>query len=105
MADFYAKLMHDLKAAGVEPRIRAVPYEAPSTIPFAEDRDHAAYDPASVQRYGQVLRVIHRYLQEFRSRFNGKSTPVHLFWHSFDLALTRFSGREASQSIRSIARK
>ena len=48
-----------------------------------------------MQRYGQVLRVIHRYLQEFRSRFNGKSTPVHLFWHSFDLALTRFSGHEA----------
>jgi hypothetical protein len=95
VADFYAKVMHDLHDAGVDVSIRAVPYEGPSDIPFALDSKHAAYDGESVHRFWQALRTLDRYLQEFRGRFVGKSTPVHLFWHSFDLALTRFSGREA----------
>src|SRR5262249_10124670 len=64
-------------------------------IPFPEDREHTEYDREAVDRAWQVLRSIEPVLKEFRGRFSGKSSPVHLFWHSFDLAASRFSGRRA----------
>jgi hypothetical protein len=95
VADFYASVFANLAKLGIEPRIRAVPYEAPSTTPFAEDHENKSYDKKYVERFHQILVAVDGILEEFRGRFLGKSTPVHLFWHSFDLALTRFSGRPA----------
>jgi hypothetical protein len=95
VADFYASLMANLAKLGIEVQIRAVPYEAPSTTPFAEDHENKSYDKEYIERAHQVLVAVDDIFEEFRGRFTGKSTPVHLFWHSFDLALTRFSGRPA----------
>jgi hypothetical protein len=96
VADFYARLMDTLARLGVEVAIKAEPYDLPfSTIPFAEDREHASYDPAAVERYFDLLCFVSAVFERFRGRFIGKSTPVHLFWHHMDLALTRFSGKAA----------
>ena len=95
VADFYASVFANLGKLGITPEIRAVPYEAPSTTPFAEDHGNRSYDKEYVERYHQILVAVDDIFEEFRGRFTGKSTPVHLFWHSFDLALTRFSGRPA----------
>lgn len=96
VADFYESVTANLAKLGIRPEIWAVPYEAPSTTPFAEDREHCSYDKEYIERFHQVVVAVNSILQEFRGRFKGKSTPVHLFWHSFDLALTRFSGRAAT---------
>jgi hypothetical protein len=72
-----------------------VPVEIEDSTPFAQDEHHRAYDPAAVQRFWQVLLLANNVLTEFRSRFVGKCSPVHFFWGSFDLAVTRFSGRPA----------
>ena len=93
VADFYRSIFANLKKLGIEPKIWAVPYEAPSTTPFAEDNESSSYDKEYVERFHRVLVTVDRILNEFRGRFCGKSTPVHMFWHSFDLALTRFSGK------------
>lgn len=95
VADFYSSLFSNLAKLGIKPSIRATPYEAPSTTPFAEDRENKSYDKPFVERFHQILVGVDDILQEFRGRFLGKSTPVHMFWHSFDLALTRFSGKPA----------
>ena len=95
VADFYSSLFSNLAKLGIEPKIRAIPYEAPSTTPFAEDVENKSYDKKYVQRFHQILVAVDDILEEFRGRFLGKSTPVHMFWHSFDLALTRFSGKPA----------
>ena len=95
VADFYDSLFSNLAKLGIEPKIRGVPYEAPSTTPFAEDTEHSSYDKLYVERFHQILVAVDDILEEFRGRFLGKSTPVHMFWHSFDLALTRFSGKTA----------
>ena len=95
VADFYRRLMALLAELGIEVRIRAVPNEIPDPIPFAQDRTHAAYDPDSVTRYWRVLLQADRVLKDFRARFTGKCSPVHFFWGSNDLAVTRFSGRPA----------
>ena len=95
VADFYSSLMSNLAKLDIEPKIRPIPYEAPSTTPFAEDTDNRSYDKIFVERFHEILVAVDDILQEFRGRFLGKSTPVHMFWHSFDLALTRFSGRSA----------
>ncbi|CAN5366285.1 DUF5996 family protein [soil metagenome] len=95
VADFYASIFANLAKLGIHPEIKAVPYEAPSTIPFAEDRENCSYDKEYVERFHKILVAVDNIFEEFRGRFCGKSTPVHLFWHSFDLALTRFSGRPA----------
>lgn len=92
VADFYASVMANLAKLGIEPKIKAIPYEAPSTTPFAEDHENSSYDKEYVERFHKILVAADDIFQEFRGRFTGKSTPVHLFWHSFDLALTRFSG-------------
>jgi hypothetical protein len=71
--------------------------EIPDPIPFDQDRVHASYDPEYARRFWQILTSVDRVFQEFRSRFLGKSSPVHFFWGSFDLAVTRFSGRRAPE--------
>jgi hypothetical protein len=95
VADFYSSLFANLAKLGIEAKIWSVPYDAPSATPFSEDHENNSYDKTYVERFHQVLVVIDDILEEFRSRFLGKSTPVHMFWHSFDLALTRFSGKKA----------
>lgn len=95
VAEFYARLFHALDALGIDVDIVAKPYEVPGAGPFATDREHRAYDRDAVNKYWRILVAVDGIMQEFRGRFLGKSTPVHLFWHSFDLALTRFSGRPA----------
>ena len=93
VSDFYRSIFANLKKLGIEPKIWAVPYEAPSATPFAEDTENSSYDKEYVERFHRVLVTADLILNEFRGRFCGKSTPVHMFWHSFDLALTRFSGK------------
>lgn len=93
VADFYSSLFSNLAKLGIEPQIRVTPYEAPSTTPFPEDTENSSYDKEYVERFHQILVAVDDILEEFRGRFTGKSTPVHMFWHSFDLALTRFSGK------------
>ena len=95
VADFYSSVFANLAKLGIEPAIRPVPYEAPSTTPFADDSQNKSYDKVFVERFHQTLVSVDHILNEFRGRFLGKSTPVHMFWHSFDLALTRFSGKRA----------
>jgi hypothetical protein len=95
VADFYSSIFQNLDKLGIHPKIWAVPYEAPSTTPFAEDHQNKSYDKEYITRFHGILVAVNDIFEEFRGRFIGKPTPVHLFWHSFDLALTRFSGRKA----------
>jgi len=97
ICDFYERLMGALRDLGVSVSILADPYKCKSTVPFAEDTGHAQYDPEAVHQAWQVLVWSDGVLKEFRSRFVGKCSPVHMFWHSFDLAVTRFSGRPAPE--------
>jgi hypothetical protein len=97
VADFYREFMAMLHAAGTEVKIWKMPVEIPDPIPFDQDRTHASYDPECVQRFWRILVSIDGVLNEFRSRFIGKSSPVHFFWGSFDLAVSRFSGRRAPE--------
>ncbi len=93
VADFYSSVFSNLSKLGIEPNIKAVPYEAPSKTPFAEDTENKSYNKEYVERFHKTLVAVDDVMEEFRGRFTGKSTPIHLFWHSFDLALTRFSGK------------
>lgn len=95
VADFYGSTFANLDKLGIRPQIRPIPYEAPSTVPFPENTNNNSYDKEFVRRFHRTLVTVDSILNEFRGRFLGKSTPVHMFWHSFDLALTRFSGRPA----------
>ncbi len=95
VADFYAAYMAALRDLGIAVRIRPVPVEIETAIPFAEDRQHASYDADAAHRCWQILVQTDRVLKRFRGRFIGKASPVHFFWGSFDLASTRFSGRRA----------
>jgi hypothetical protein len=95
VADFYAEYMAVLRSLGLDVRLRPVPVEVQTAIPFAEDREHGTYDPDPANRCWRILLQTHRVLQRFRGRFLGKASPVHFFWGSFDLAATRFSGRPA----------
>ncbi len=96
VADFYSSIFANLAKLGIEPKIKGVPYEAPSTTPFGEDNENKSYDKDYVERFHRTLVTVDHILSDFRGRFLGKSTPVHLFWHSFDLALTRFSGKRVT---------
>lgn len=98
VAQFYRAVFDSLDRLGIEVEIVALPFDTISTIPFALDEDHNAYDRDYVYRYWQVLIRAHNILQRFAARYQGKTSPVHLFWHSFDLAVTRFSGRAAPVS-------
>jgi len=95
VADFHAELMARLRELGLETRIWTMPVEIPDAIPFEQDRDHASYDPEYAHRFWRILVQADRVCTRFRSAFLGKVSPVHFFWGSFDLAVTRFSGRPA----------
>lgn len=95
VADFYRELMAQLRALGIETAIHPRPNEVEDPIPFAEDEQHASYDAEAANRFWRVLVQTDRVLTEFRAGFIGKCSPVHFFWGSFDLAVTRFSGRPA----------
>lgn len=95
VADFYREFMAALRALGLEIKIWTMPVEVPDPIPFDRDDTHHTYVPEQAQRFWRVLRQADRVLQQFRSGFLGKCSPVHFFWGSFDLAVTRFSGRPA----------
>ncbi len=98
VAGFYERFFGLLDGLGIDIEIQADPYGVPMTTPFPEDVEHASYDRAAVERYFAALGWADRTLQEFSGWFSGKTTPVHFFWHGFDLALTRFSGRRAPVS-------
>ena len=93
VSGFYAAVTDALAKIDVTVPIVAVPYENKSAIPFADDNAPRAYDRAAITAYWNVLCWIAGVFERFRSRFNGKQTPVQLYWHSFDLVVTRFSGR------------
>ncbi|MGH3035464.1 MAG: DUF5996 family protein [Gaiellaceae bacterium] len=93
VARFHSELLARLADLGIQPSIKAEPYRVPMTTPFAEDTKHASYDPEYVGRFWRVLSEVEWILAEFAGWFRGKSSPVHLFWHGLDLAVTRFSGR------------
>jgi hypothetical protein len=97
VADFYDELMGTLKSLSIEVHIHAKPDEVAEPIPFAEDHKHASYDSESANRVWRILVQADRVFKQFRSRFIGKCSPVHFFWGSFDLAVTRFSGRKAPE--------
>jgi hypothetical protein len=96
-ADFYTRVMDALRELDLDVAIHARPNEVDPAIPFAEDREHASYDPDAVNRFWRALVQVDRVFTRFRSRFLGKSSPSHFFWGSFDLAVTRFSGRTAPE--------
>jgi hypothetical protein len=95
VADFYAEFTGRLRALDLDTHLWTTPVEIADPIPFEEDRVHAAYDPGQVTRFWRALVQIDQVFTAFRSRFLGKASPVHFFWGSFDLAVTRFSGRMA----------
>ena len=95
VAEFYADVLHALKELGITVRINVIPNEIPYAIPFPEDTVHASYDRDFAQRFWRVLSRSHEVFADFRTGFLGKASPVHFFWGSFDLAVTRFSGRIA----------
>ena len=95
VAAFYGAVMSGLTDLGIPVRINELPCEIPGAIPFGRDRAHAAYDADYAQRFWRVLFQADRVLKQFRTGFIGKCSPVHFFWGSFDLAVTRFSGRVA----------
>jgi Family of unknown function (DUF5996) len=98
VAEFDAKLHAALRRLGVDAAIRETPYGLPLTTPFPEDREHAAYDRDAVQRFWRILDWSDEVFEEFAGWYCGKTSPVHLFWHGLDLAVTRFSGRRAPVS-------
>ncbi|MBS1191442.1 MAG: hypothetical protein H6R10_3234 [Rhodocyclaceae bacterium] len=97
VADFYRELFGHLSDLGLEIQIHPVPNELVDVIPFQEDTVHAAYDPEYAHRFWHALVQADRVFKRFRSGFIGKCSPVHFFWGSFDLAVTRFSGRPAPE--------
>jgi hypothetical protein len=95
VADFYREFMSLLRSLGLDVKIWTTPVEVANPIPFEKDEAHASYNAEYANRFWRVLVQADRVLHEFRSRFTGKCSPVHFFWGSFDLAVTRFSGRPA----------
>jgi hypothetical protein len=97
VADFHAEFMSLMKELGLDVKIWTTPVEVPDPIPFERDDTHKSYDREYVERFRRALVQADRVFQRFRSGFTGKSSPVHFFWGSFDLAVTRFSGRRAPE--------
>jgi hypothetical protein len=96
VADFYGELMSVLHALGIDVHIWTTPVEIPKdAIPFEQDRQHAEYDAQWATRWFRALQQAQLALDVFAARFQGKQSPIHFFWGSFDLASTRFSGRRA----------
>jgi uncharacterized protein DUF5996 len=97
VADLYRELFAALGALGIDVHIHTTPNEVADAIPFDQDETHAAYDAEYANRFWRILVQADRVLKAFRARFIGKASPVHFFWGSFDLAVTRFSGRRAPE--------
>lgn len=97
VADFYRKLVDGLAALGVEVSIDPRPFDLDDEQPLDRNYFHRTCDPEYVRRFWRILVWVDGVFQTFAGRFNGKQSPVHLFWHSFDLALARFSGRRAPE--------
>lgn len=98
VATFDRELHARLETLGVDVGIRESPYAVPTTTAFPEDSEHASYDPDAVARFWRILDWSDGVLEEFAGWYTGKISPVHLFWHGLDLAVTRFSGRRAPVS-------
>ncbi|MBV8399418.1 MAG: hypothetical protein JOZ17_11870 [Acetobacteraceae bacterium] len=96
VADFYAEFMAALRSLGLAVRITPVPDEVPDQTAFPDDHLHATYDADQVERWWQAMLLVSKALEAHRSAFVGKSSPVQFFWGSFDLSLTRHSGRPAT---------
>ena len=97
VADFYQEFMASLAELGIAVKTWRMPVEIPNPIAFDRDTQHASYDREYVTRFWRILLAADSVFREFRSRFIGKNSPVHFFWGSFDLAVTRFSGRRAPE--------
>ena len=97
VADFYREFMAALRSLGIGVKIWPIPVEIANPIRFDQDAIHASYDSLYAERFWRVLVSLEPIFQQFRSRFIGKNSPTHFFWGSFDLALTRFSGRRAPE--------
>ena len=97
VAEFYFELLAALSSLGIEVKVWSMPVEVPRPVRFNLDEAHKSYDPEYAHRFWQILTSVDVVLREFRSRFIGKVSPVHFFWGSFDLAVTRFSGRRAPE--------
>lgn len=95
VSDFFAQYMAALRALDIDVALRPLPVEVECAVPFADDHEHASYDPDAAHRWWQVASQTDRVFKRFRSRFVGKQSPAHFFWGAFDLAVTRFSGRPA----------
>lgn len=95
VAEFYAEYLKTLAGLDCAVTLWPVPVELKEPVPFAEDTQHCSYDPEMVRRFWRVLMSADQVFQRFTARFVGKVSPVHFFWGSFDLAVTRFSGRPA----------
>ena len=95
VAEFYGDVMHALSALGISVRINETPNEIADAIPFSQDRVHASYDRDDANRFWRIFSLSNEVFAQFRTGFLGKASPVHFFWGSFDLAVTRFSGRGA----------
>ena len=95
VADFHGDVMSTLLDVGVRAHITRTPVELENVIPFDEDETHASFDAEAARRFWRVLIDVDRVLHGFRGRFLGKCSPVHFWWGSFDIAVTRFSGRKA----------
>jgi hypothetical protein len=94
VGQFYEQVFAALKELQIELKILAKPYDIKSKIPFAQDAEHHHYQPEKVKNYWQALKQIDQVLKEFSGRFYGKTCPVHVYWHHFDLTVTRFSGKK-----------
>jgi hypothetical protein len=95
VAEFYAGVVVSLADLGISVRIHTMPNEIPDAVPFDQDTAHKSYDPDYAHRFWRVLLAANEVFAKFRTGFLGKASPVHFFWGSFDLAVTRFSGRVA----------
>jgi hypothetical protein len=96
VADFDRRLHATLRELGIDVEIKEQPFGVPMTTPFPRDREHASWDREAVEHFGRILDWTDSVFEEFSGWFSGKTSPVHLFWHSLDLAVTRFSGRPAA---------
>jgi Family of unknown function (DUF5996) len=97
VAEFYEEFMAMLRSARIEVKIWRMPVEIPNPIPFDQDHEHHSYDPVAVEKFCRILLSVDAVFSQFRAEFIGKGSPVHFFWGSFDLAVTRFSGRTAPE--------
>lgn len=97
VADFYAEFISALRSLGIEVKIWTMPCEVPNPVRFEQDTQHASYDREYAHRFWRVLVLCDEIFHEFRAKFIGKNSPVHFFWGSLDLCVTRFSGRRAPE--------